>query len=37
MREIENAGMHKCEIMTLSTSMTAKKEGEGEQEDTSDE
>ena len=27
MREIENAGMHECKIMTLSTSMTAKKKG----------
>src|SRR6266478_5609478 len=26
-REIENAGMHECKIMTLSTSMTAKKKG----------
>ena len=27
MREIENAGMHECEIMTLSASVTTKKKG----------
>ena len=29
MREIENAGMHKCEIVTLSASVTMKKKGKG--------